>query len=135
MNRDTVKHYLVTLFIFVILDAIWLGLIARPFYQAQIGFLLAEKANWAAAGGFYLLYVAGLVFFVVEPAVRAGSAPVRAALRGAFFGLLAYATYDLTNLATVDRWPLLLTAVDMTWGAALGALTTLVGVWAARRWP
>jgi uncharacterized membrane protein len=133
--RDTLKHYFITLICFLILDAIWLGLIAQPFYQAQIGFLLAKNPNWLAAGVFYLLYVAGLVFFVVEPALRAGSAPGRAALRGAFFGLVAYATYDLTNLATVDRWPLLLTAVDMTWGAALGALTTLVGVWAARRWP
>ena len=133
MNRDTVKHYFITLFIFLVMDAIWLGLIAQPFYQEQIGFLLAKKANWAAAGVFYLLYVAGLVFFVVEPALRTRATPGRAALRGAFFGLVAYATYDLTNLATVDRWPLLLTAVDMAWGAALGALTTLVGVWAARR--
>ena len=134
MNRDTVKHYFITLFVFLVMDAIWLGLIAQPFYQEQIGFLLAKKANWAAAGVFYLLYVAGLVFFVVEPALRSRATPGRAALRGAFFGLVAYATYDLTNLATVDRWPLLLTAVDMAWGAALGALTTLVGVWAARRW-
>ena len=134
MNRDTIKHYFIVLFVFLVMDAIWLGLIAQPFYQAQIGFLLAKKANWAAAGVFYLLYVAGLVCFVVEPALRTRATPGRAALRGAFFGLVAYATYDLTNLATVDRWPLLLTAVDMTWGAALGALTTLVGVWAARRW-
>ena len=134
MTRSTVRHYFITLFVLLVLDAIWLGLIAQPFYQEQIGFLLANKANWAAAGVFYLLYVAGLVFFVVEPALQAGTTPGRAALRGAFFGLVAYATYDLTNLATVDRWPLLLTAVDMAWGAALGALTTLVGVWAARRW-
>ncbi|MCX6032579.1 MAG: DUF2177 family protein [Chloroflexi bacterium] len=133
MARDTLKHYFVTLICFLILDAIWLGLIAEPFYQAQIGFLLAKNPNWLAAGAFYLLYVAGLVFFVVEPALRAGSAPGRAALRGAFFGLVAYATYDLTNLATMDRWPLLLTAVDLAWGTLLGALTTLAAVWAARR--
>jgi len=134
MNRDTVKRYFITLFVFLVMDAIWLGLIAQPFYQAQIGFLLAKKANWAAAGVFYLLYVAGLVFFVVEPALRTRATPGRAALRGAFFGLVAYATYDLTNLATVDRWPIVVTAVDMAWGTALGALTTLAGVWAARRW-
>ena len=134
MNRDTVKHYFITLFVFLVMDAIWLGLIAQPFYQAQIGFLLAKKANWAAAGVFYLLYVAGLVTFVVEPALQAGIALGRTALRGAFFGLVAYATYDLTNLATVDRWPIVVTAVDMAWGTALGALTTLAGVWAARRW-
>ncbi len=134
MTRSTVKHYFITLFSFLLLDGAWLGLIAQPFYQAQIGFLLAERTNWAAAGAFYLLYAAGLVFFVVEPALRAGTTPGRAALRGAFFGLVAYATYDLTNLATVDRWPIAVTAVDMAWGAVLGALTALAGVWAARKW-
>ena len=133
MNRDTVKHYFITLFVFLVMDAIWLGLIAQPFYQAQIGFLLAKKANWVAAGVFYLLYVAGLVFFVVEPALRTRATPGRAALRGAFFGLVAYATYDLTNLATVDGWPLLVTVVDVAWGTTSGALTTLVSVRAARR--
>jgi len=133
MARDTLKHYFITLICFLILDAIWLGLIAQPFYQAQIGFLLAKNPNWLAAGAFYLLYVAGLVLFVVGPALRAGTPPVRAALRGAFFGLVAYATYDLTNLATIDRWPIAVTAVDMAWGAASGALTTLAAVWAVRR--
>jgi len=128
-----IKRYLVTLFAFLALDALWLGLIAQPFYQAQIGFLMAENPNWLAAGAFYLLYVAGLVFFVVGPALRAGTSPARAALRGAFFGLVAYATYDLTNLATLDRWPLLVTVVDLAWGTLLGALTTLVAVWAGRR--
>jgi uncharacterized membrane protein len=133
MTRSTVKHYFITLFVFIVLDAIWLGLIAQSFYQAQIGFLLAEKANWAAAGVFYLLYAAGLVFFAVEPALRAGITPGRAALRGAVFGLVTYATYDLTNLATLDRWPIAVTAVDMAWGAVLGAATTLAAVWVGRR--
>ena len=70
MNSDTVKHYFLTLFVFLVMDAIWLGLIAQPFYQARIGFLLTKKAGWVAAGVFCLLYVAGLVFFVVEPAFR-----------------------------------------------------------------
>ena len=128
MARDTLKHYAITLVCFLTLDAIWLGLIAQPFYQAQIGFLLARNTNLPAAGAFYLLYVAGLVFFVVGPALRAGTPPVRATLRGAFFGLVTYATYDLTNLATIDRWPLPLTVVDMAWGTLLGALTTLAAV-------
>jgi uncharacterized membrane protein len=133
MTRSTVKHYFITLFVFLVLDAIWLGLIAQPFYQAQIGFLLAKNPNWAAAGVFYLLYVAGLVTLVVEPALRAGTPPGWAALRGAFFGLIAYATYDLTNLATVDRWPIAITAVDIAWGVALGALTAPAAVWVGRR--
>jgi len=133
MARNTIKRYFITLVIFLILDGIWLGLIAQPFYQAQIGFLLSKNPNWAAASAFYLLYVAGLVVFVVNPAAQSGAAPRRAALRGAFFGLVAYATYDLTNLATVDRWPLPLTIVDLTWGTTLGALTAFASVWAARR--
>lgn len=134
MARSTIKHYFITLFFFLVLDGIWLALIAPSFYQKEIGFLLSENPNWAAAGAFYLLYVAGLVYFVVEPALRAGTAPGSAALRGAFFGLVAYATYDLTNLATIDGWPIVVTIVDMAWGAALGALTTLAGVWTARKW-
>ena len=134
MNRDTVKHYFITLFVFLVMDAIWLGLIAQPFYQAQIGFLLAKKANWAAAGVLDRLYLAGLVFFVVEPALQTRAKPGLArVLRGAFFGLVAYATYDLTNLATVDRWPLLVTVVDVAWGTTSAALTTLVSVRAAWR--
>lgn len=128
-----IKRYFITLCAFLILDAIWLGLIAQPFYQAQIGFLLAKNPNWLAAGAFYLLYVAGLVFFVVGPALRSGTALPRAAMRGAVFGLIAYATYDLTNLATLDRWPLLVTMVDLVWGTLSGALTTLAAVWAGHR--
>ncbi len=132
--RDTLKLYGVTLFIFLVLDAIWLGLVAQPFYQAQIGFLLAPRANWAAAAVFYLLYVAGLVFFVVAPALRVGQPPRQAARRGAFFGLVTYATYDLTNLATVAGWPVGLTLVDLAWGTLLGGVTTLAALWLLRRW-
>jgi uncharacterized membrane protein len=128
-----IKRYLVTLLAFLALDAVWLGVVAQPFYRAQIGFLMAPNPNWLAAGVFYLLYVAGLVSFVVEPAVRGRSPLSQAAWRGAFFGLVAYATYDLTNLATIDRWPLLVTIVDLAWGTTLGALTALIGVWGARR--
>lgn len=131
--RDFAKHYMLTLIPFLVLDAIWLGVVAQGLYQAQIGFLLAKNPNWAAAGVFYLLYVAGLVVFVVAPGIRAG-ATGQAALRGAFFGLVAYATYDLTNLATVDRWPVLLTAVDLVWGAFLSAATSFAAVWLGRRW-
>ena len=108
------------------------GVIAPPFYRAQIGFLMAASPNWGAAGVFYLLFVAGLVVFVISPGIEAG-APSRAVWRGAFFGLIAYATYDLTNLATLDRWPLLLTVVDMAWGASLSAATAWLGVWAGRK--
>ena len=127
-----VKRYSLTLVILLALDALWLGVIAPSFYQAQIGFLMAASPNWSAAGAFYLLFVAGLVAFVISPGIEAGT-PSRAAWRGAFFGLIAYATYDLTNLATLERWPLLLTVVDMAWGASLCAATALLGVWAGRK--
>ena len=103
MNRDTVKHYFITLFVFLVMDAIWLGLIAQPFYQAQIGFLLAKKANWVAAGVFYLLYVAGLVFFVVEPALRTRATPGRAATamqRGTFPTVLDWRLPSPTSAKT-----------------------------------
>jgi uncharacterized membrane protein len=134
MMRNTIKQYGVTLSIFLVLDGIWLGLVAQPFYQAQIGFLLAPRTNWAGAAAFYLLYVAGLVYFAVAPALRAGQTPGRAARRGAFFGLVTYATYDLTNLATVAGWPVGLTLVDLAWGTLLGGVTTLAATWVLRRW-
>ena len=133
MGRDFAKHYVITLFVFLILDAIWLGLIARRLYRAQIGFLMAKQPKWAAAGVFYLLFVAGLVVFCVSPAVREGSVG-RAAWRAALFGLVTYATYDLTNLATVEGWPLLVTAIDLAWGTALSTATTLLSVWLAQVW-
>jgi len=132
--RDTFKPYGVTLCIFLVLDGLWLGVVAQPFYQAQLGFLLAARTNWAAAAAFYLLYVAGLVFFVVGPALRVEQTPRQAARRGAFFGLVTYATYDLTNLATVAGWPVGLTLVDLAWGTLLGGVTTLAATWVLRRW-
>jgi len=97
---------------------VWLGVAARNFYTKQIGFLMTPKVNWAAAILFYLLFLAGLVVFVIAPAVEKDSW-VRALLLGALFGLITYATYDLTNLATLRDWPLALTVVDLTWGTAL----------------
>lgn len=97
---------------------IWLGVAAKNFYAKQIGFLMKANVNWAAAILFYLLFLAGLVVFVIAPAVEKGSW-VRALLFGALFGLITYATYDLTNLATLKDWPLVLTVVDLTWGMIL----------------
>lgn len=132
MNRAFLKTYFLTLVVFLALDALWLGLVAPRFYQAQIGFLLAEEPNWLAAGLFYLLYPAALAYFVVAPGVREGSL-FKSALRGAFFGLVTYATYDLTNQATIAGWPPLVTLVDMLWGTCLSAATALVSVSLGRR--
>lgn len=126
------KFYFITLFGFLAIDAVWLGLVAPVFYRAQIGHLMAEMANLPAAGLFYLLFVAGLVFFVVEPSLRQGTIG-EAFVRGGLFGLVTYATYDLTNLATLRDWPLLVTVVDMVWGTTLTAATAAVSVWVAKK--
>ncbi|MEZ4386220.1 MAG: DUF2177 family protein [Candidatus Krumholzibacteriia bacterium] len=124
--------YLVLLVTFLAVDAVWLGLVADGFYGRQLGFLLAAQPNWLAAGVFYLLFVAGLQIFVVEPGLRTGS--LRWTLgRAALFGLVTYATYDLTNLATVAGWPVLVTVVDLAWGTVLSGAVSLVGHLAGRR--
>ena len=98
----------------------WLVLVAKKFYQAQIGFLMKPDINWIAAIIFYLLFIAGLVTFVISPAVEKHSW-VHAIIFGGLFGLITYATYDLTNLATLKDWPLLVTVVDLIWGTVLAA--------------
>jgi uncharacterized membrane protein len=121
MKTPFFKTYLFTLIPFLVLDAIWLGLVAPSFYKTQIGHLMAVNANLPAAGIFYLLYVVGLVVFVTG---RDGTM-MQTAIRGAFFGLVCYATYDLTNLATLRDWPLLVTIVDLVWGTFASAITSL----------
>ncbi len=113
--------YLATVPIFFAVDMIWLGLIARNFYQSQLGHLLAPSVNWPVAIAFYLLFIGGLIFFAVRPGLEAQSL-YTAALYGALFGFFCYATYDLTNWSTVKDWPALLSIVDMLWGATLSAI-------------
>ncbi len=126
--RSFIKPYLLTLLPFTLLDALWLGLVAPAFYRSQIGFIMAESPNWGAAVLFYLLFIAGMLVFVSGPGIREGDVR-KTALRGAFFGLVTYATYDLTNLATLEGWPLLMTVVDMAWGTFLGGITAAAAVW------
>lgn len=126
------KLYLITFLAFLVIDAFWLGLIAPSFYQAHIGYIMAEQPNFLAAGLFYLLFIFGMVVFIVEPGVREQTL-MQAVLRGALFGLVTYATYDLTNLATLEGWPILVTVVDLAWGTFLSAAVTLVSVWAGKR--
>ena len=120
-----IKLYAIALPVFFAIDMAWLGLVANKFYKSHIGFLMKSDINWVAAGLFYLLFVIGLVLFVIAPAVEKGSW-TRAILYGALLGLIAYATYDLTNLATLKDWPLLVTLVDLTWGAVLAASISVV---------
>src|SRR5215831_18008485 len=113
-----------------VLDGVWLGLIAKDFYRAGLGALMAERLNLGAAAAFYLLYPVGLVIFVIRPALDGGGAS-GALVRGALFGLFAYATYDLTNLATLRDFPARVALVDMAWGAVISAVASLAAVYAA----
>ena len=126
------KLYLCTLVGFLAIDAVWLTVVARGFYRRQLNFLLSDQPNWWAAIIFYLLFVVGLLVFAIVPGLQAGSLR-KVLLLGAFFGLVTYATYDLTNLATVKNWPWLVTLVDMAWGTVLAAAVSGIGYFAGRR--
>ncbi len=121
--------FVATLIAMAVLDAVWLGAVARGFYRQHLGFLMADAPNWAAAGLFYVLYAIGVAVFATQPGVDAGS-PLTAVWRGALFGLVAYATYDLTNMATLRGWPTVVTVVDLAWGTALSAAVAGIGAWA-----
>lgn len=126
------KLYLIALPVFFAIDMFWLGLVAKNFYAKQIGFLMKSDVNWYAAIIFYLVFIAGLVVFVISPALEKGSW-IHAVLLGALFGFITYATYDLTNLATVKDWPLLVTFVDLAWGAALAASVSTIAYFIATK--
>ncbi len=112
--------YFITVPIFFLIDLVWLGFVAKGFYQRHLGYLMRSQFNWTAAILFYLLFIIGIVFFAVRPALAAQS-PARALVYGALFGFFTYATYDLTNLATVKDWPVIVTVVDLVWGTVLCA--------------
>lgn len=126
------KLYLVLLAAFLAIDMLWLGLLARSFYQKYLGFLMAPSPNWFAATLFYLLFILGILLFVVVPGLESGSLKATL-LQGALFGLITYATYDLTNLATLKDWPVLLSVVDMLWGTFLSVSVSAIGFIAGKR--
>lgn len=120
-----IKLYAIALPVFFAIDMIWLGLISKSFYAKQIGSLMKPDVNWVAAIIFYLIFIAGLVVFVINPAIDKGSWK-NALILGALFGLVCYSTYDLTNLAVAKDWPLLVTIVDLIWGTVLAASVSSV---------
>ncbi len=123
VNMDFIRYFLVTAVIFVVIDAVWLTLVAKKFYQDQLGSLLRPKAMLPPAVVFYLLYVIGIVIFALQPALAVAEWS-EAAWRGGLLGLLMYATYDLTNYSTLKNWPARVVYVDMAWGTFVTALTT-----------
>lgn len=127
--------YAGTAIVMVVLDLLWLGVIAKPLYQQGIGHLMADRPNVSVAVLFYLLYALGAVIFAVSPQNPASSWAATLTM-GALFGFFAYATYDLTNLATLRAWPLGLSLIDMAWGTVVTAASAAGGKaamdWAAR---
>lgn len=124
------KHlvaYGLTLGVFLAIDALWLGVVARGFYIPRLEAAgIAVEVDYAIAGVFYAFFVVGLVIFAVAPALERRSAR-HAAVFGGLFGVFTYATYDLTNLATLQNWPVIVSAVDIVWGGALNAVTAWLG--------
>jgi uncharacterized membrane protein len=127
-----IKLYLMAVPIFFLMDMFWLGLIARNFYQKHLGFILSPQVNWPAAITFYLIYIAGIIFFAVVPALEKDSLAT-AILWGGLFGFFTYVTYDLTNMALIKGWPLKVVIVDVVWGfflcATVAALTFKAAKW------
>ena len=127
MNMKSIFiSYLLTFIVFLTVDLLWLGIIAKNLYQKYLGDFLSDKVNWTAAFIFYLLYVAGILIFAVYPAVNKGSV-LNAILLGALFGIITYATYDLTNLATLKGWPLPIVVIDILWGGVLSSIVSFSG--------
>ncbi len=121
--------YIAATIIFLALDAVWLGFIMKDAFQNGIGHLMAENPNWGVAAGFYIMYVIGIVFFATMPAVKE-SDWVIAVTYGALFGFFCYATYEMTNLATLKDWPIKTAIADMAWGAFLSSVAATTGYFA-----
>ncbi len=116
-------QYGIVLVVFFAIDMVWLGVVAKDFYAKHLGYLMAPKVNWLAALAFYMLFILGLLVFVIQPALVEQNL-VKLLLTAALFGLVTYSTYDLTNLATVKDWPILITAVDLAWGMSLSVIVS-----------
>lgn len=125
LRMNIITTYGISTLVFFALDMLWLGLVAKNFYRSKLGHLMAENVVWPAAIVFYLLYIAGIVYFAVNPALKAGNWQL-ALLNGALLGGLCYATYDLTNMATLSKWPWEVVVVDILWGIVLTATVSVV---------
>lgn len=118
--------YVVTTLIFLAIDYVWLGYVAKDFYHDRLGHLMAEKVNFGVAAAFYLIYTIGIVIFAIKPAL-ANDNLLLALGYGALLGLLAYGTYDVTNMATLKDWPVIVSVVDIVWGVSITAITAVAG--------
>ena len=126
------KSYLLTTIVFFAIDLVWLGVVAKNLYNKHLGSLLADQVNWTAAIVFYLLFIVGIYIFAIVPAVNKESLK-HAIMMGALFGFFTYATYDLTNLATLKDWPIKIVFIDIIWGSVLTAAVSASG-YGITRW-
>ena len=126
------KLYILTVAVFFIIDLIWLGVVAKNFYQKNLKYILSPNVNWTAAIIFYLIYITGILIFAVLPGLAKDSMR-HATVWGALYGFFTYATYDLTNLALLKDWPLNIVFVDILWGvflcAAVATLSFYIAKW------
>jgi uncharacterized membrane protein len=129
--RQAFLHYAVVLVVFLAIDSIWLSTAGRTIYMTEIGQLLRDRPNFVVAFVFYALYAFGLLVFVVQPALSE-SGYSRAVVYGGFFGLVAYATYDMTNLATLKGFTAKIAMIDLAWGTVLSAAVSVASVWVVR---
>lgn len=118
-----IKMFFVALIVFLVIDLFWLGVVAKNLYAKHLGDLMTKQVNWVAAFIFYAIFIIGLVFFVLTPALEKQQVSY-ALIVGAFYGLITYATYDLTNLATLKNWPIAITIIDLIWGVTLSMTTS-----------
>ncbi len=128
--KELLIGYAYTLGLFVIIDALWLGIIAQRFYELHVGYIMASHPNWIAILLFYLLYPVGIMYFALQPSH--GNIQ-QAALRGALFGFFTYATYELTNWAVIFKWPGSIVIVDILWGTCLCAAVSTATVYAYKK--
>ena len=126
------KLYIFTIPIFFAIDILWLGIIAKNVYKKYLGNFLSDQVNWVAAIIFYLIFIAGIIIFAVLPAIEKDSM-LRAIIFGALFGFFTYATYDLTNLATLKGWPVTIVIIDMIWGMVLSGVVSTASFFIAKR--
>ena len=126
-----VVAYIATAVVFLGLDAVWISKIALGLYRKDLGGQLLDKPNLAVAGLFYLFYIAGIVILAVSPALAEGNW-LKALLFGAVLGLVAYGTYDFTNLSTLKNYTVRLALTDLAWGTALTAVSATIGYWAVK---
>ncbi len=118
-------YYGITLTVFMVIDLIWLGFIVKDLYSKYLGYLMSDKVNWLAALVFYLIFIGGVCYFVLYPSLLDQNI-TNLLIRAALFGFITYATYDLTNLATIKDWPINITIIDLIWGTTLSTSVSVI---------